>query len=109
MALFRNYAVRIGRKKIATVLFAGLSVLALAGALSCAREKINIEKALVDKVIAEFTEERLAHYLRGGEPKANAAIFEKVLARHSLKLIDFRPAFRRFEPEIEARLLGEKK
>ena len=77
--------------------------LSLAG---CTREKINIEKPLVDKVLVEFSEERLAHYLKGGEPKSNSVILEKVLSRHSLRLIDFRPVLRRFEPEIEARIMG---
>jgi len=72
----------------------------------CTREKINIEKPLVDKVLVEFSEERLAHYLKGGEPKSNTVILEKVLSRHSLRLIDFRPVLRRFEPEIEARIMG---
>ena len=72
----------------------------------CTREKINIEKPLVDKVLVEFSEERLAHYLKGGEPKSNSVILEKVLSRHSLRLIDFRPVLRRFEPEIEARIMG---
>lgn len=72
----------------------------------CARKKINLEKALIDKVLVEFSEERLAHYLKGGEPKSNAVILEKVLSRHSLRLMDFRPALRRFEPGIEARLMG---
>ena len=73
---------------------------------ACTREKINIEKPLVDKVLVEFSEERLAHYLKGGEPKSNSVILEKVLSRHSLRLIDFRPVLRRFEPEIEARIMG---
>lgn len=73
---------------------------------ACTREKINIEKSLVEKVLVEFSEERLAHYLKGGEPKSNTVILEKVLGRHSLRLIDFRPVLRRFEPEIEARIMG---
>lgn len=72
----------------------------------CAREKINIEKPLVDKVLIEFSEERMAHYLKGGEPKSNAVILEKVLGRHSLRMLDFRPVLRRFEPAIEARIMG---
>ncbi len=80
-----------------------LLLLAVAG---CSRERINIEKPLVDKVLVEFTEERLAHYLKGGEPKSNSVILEKVLSRHSLRLIDFRPVLRRFEPQIEARIMG---
>ena len=74
----------------------------------CTREKINIEKPLVDKVLQEFSEERLAHYLKGGEPKSNTIILEKVLSRHSLRLMDFRPVLRRFEGEIEARIMGGK-
>ncbi len=73
---------------------------------ACTRAKINIEKSLVDKVLVEFSEERLAHYLKGGEPKSNTIILENVLGRHSLRLIDFRPVLRRFEPEIEARIMG---
>lgn len=74
--------------------------------VGCAREKINIEKTLVEKVVVEFTEERLAHYLKAGEPKTNASILEKVLSRHSLRLNEFSPAFRRFQPEICARIIG---
>ena len=87
-----------------TRLLAALAVLiAFSG---CTREKINIEKSLLDKVLVEFSEERLAHYLKGGEPKSNTVFLEKVLGRHSLRLIDFRPVLRRFEPEIEARIMG---
>lgn len=87
-----------------TNIFAAIALfLCFAG---CKREKINIEKSLVDKVLIEFSEERLAHYLKGGEPKSNTVILEKVLSRHSLRLIDFRPVLRRFEPAIEARIMG---
>ena len=75
--------------------------------IACGKKRVNIEKVFVDQVVTEFTEERLSHYLHGGAPKTNAEIMEKVLSRHSLKLIEFRPAFRRFSPEIEARLLGK--
>jgi len=86
-------------------IIAFVSLITLVGS-ACGRKVINVEKELVDKVIAEFTEERLAHYLKGGEPKSNAIILEKVLQRHSLRLIEFRPAFRRFRPEIESQILG---
>jgi len=84
-----------------------LVVLLLGGALiACGRRITNVEKAQVDKVIGEFTEERMYYYLRGGSAKSNAEILEKVLARHSLRLVEFRPAFRRFYPEVSTRLLG---
>lgn len=83
-----------------------LPLLLLCGALACAKKNVNIEKALVEQVIGEFTEERLAYYLHGGAPKPNAEIMDKVLSRHSLKLFDFKPALRRFYPEIHTRLLG---
>lgn len=71
----------------------------------CAKPHLNIEKALVEKVIADFTEDRIAYYLHGGSPKPNSEILEKTLSRHSLKLVEFKPALRRFYPEIHARLL----
>jgi|GEM_PF-2744265 len=84
-----------------------LAALALALALgACTREKINIEQSMVEKVLVEFSEERLAHYLKGGEPKSNSVFMEKVLGRHSLRLKDFRPVLRRFRPEVEARIMG---
>jgi hypothetical protein len=60
---------------------------------------------MVGKVIAEFTEARLAYYLNGGSPVTNAELLEKVLSRHSLRLIEFKPVLRRFEPQLEAKLL----
>jgi CRISPR/Cas system-associated protein Cas5 (RAMP superfamily) len=84
-----------------------LIILIWAGTLlACGRRVVNVEKTQVDKVIGEFTEERMYYYLRGGGAKSNADIMEKVLARHSLRLIEFRPALRRFYPEISTRLLG---
>lgn len=71
----------------------------------CARRQVNIDEALVGRVIAEFTEARLAYYLNGGSPVSNAELMEKVLARHSLRLIEFKPVLRRFEPQLEAMLL----
>lgn len=78
----------------------------LAVATYCSKPHLNIEKALVEKVLADFTEERIAYYLHGGAPKPNSEILEKTLSRHSLKLVEFKPALRRFYPEIFTRLLG---
>lgn len=72
---------------------------------SCARRQVNIDEALVSRVIAEFTEARLAYYLNGGSPVTNAELLEKVLSRHSLRLIEFKPVLRRFEPQLEEKLL----
>lgn len=80
-------------------------VLLLASA-HCARRPTNVESALVDQVIGEFAVERYAWYLRGGEPRSNREILEKVLSRHSLRYNEFAAPFRRFQPEIFGRVIG---
>lgn len=83
-----------------------LSLVAGAGlAIHCSRRPLNIDQAMVTRVVSEFTEARLAYYLNGGSPVSNAELLEKVLARHSLRLIEFRPVLRRFEPQLETKLL----
>ncbi|GAB4433644.1 MAG: hypothetical protein OHK0011_16700 [Turneriella sp.] len=72
----------------------------------CGRRKVNIESALVDQVIGEFAHERFLHYLRGGAPKSNREMLEKVLAKHSVRYTEFVAPFRRFRPEVFERLLG---
>jgi len=67
---------------------------------------VNIESALVEQIIGEFATERFVHYVRGGAPKSNRELLEKVLARHSLRYAEFVAPFRRFQPEIFERLLG---
>lgn len=74
-------------------------------AVACAPRRVNIEAPLVQTVISEFTEARLAHYLHGGAPLSNAELLDKVLSRHALKLSEFKPVLRRFEPQLEAKLL----
>ncbi len=82
-----------------------LAVLLLSGA-ACSKRKVNIESALVDQVIGEFATERFVHYVRGGAPRSNREILEKVLSRHSLRYTEFVAPFRRFQPAIFERLLG---
>ena len=84
-----------------------LFILVLAATAACNTRRINVEKELVDQVLTEFTTERILHHLHGNGPKSNAEIMERVLKRHSLRLIEFSPAFKRYLPEIHNRLLGE--
>lgn len=86
------------------VLFALVFLLPLA--MSCSRRKLNIERALVDQVIGEFATERFVHYVRGGAPRSNRDLLEKVLTRHALRYQEFAAPLRRFHPEIFERLLG---
>lgn len=72
--------------------------------LGCAKKNVNIEKSWVDEAIAEFTEARIAHYLKGGAPISHAELFDRVLARRGLNFLEFRPALKRFEPQLEAKL-----
>lgn len=76
-------------------------------AVACAKQPVNIEAALVDQVLSDFAVERFTHYLRGGAPKSNREILEKVLSRHSLRFAQFAPALRRFQPDIFDRLFGK--
>ena len=83
-------------------LFVALSAFAIA----CAPRKTNVEKALVDQVITEFTYDRIMHHLRGNGPKSNEEFFDRVLKRHSVRMLDFSPAFKRYSPEVYSKLLG---
>jgi hypothetical protein len=87
------------RNKILVVAF-------LISTATCAPHKTNIEKGLVDEVINEFTRERMLHHLHGGGPKSNEDFFDRILKRHSLRMLDFAPAFKRFSPQIYNKLLG---
>lgn len=83
-----------------------LFVLTIAGTTVCGPRRVNIESTMVDQVISEFATERFVYYLRGGAPKSNREILEKVLARHSVRYTEFAAPFRRFQPEIFSRLVG---
>ncbi len=85
-----------------------ICVALLALTTACAGRKTNIEKELVDQVIAEFTTERILHHLHGNGPRSNSDFLDRVLKRHSVRLIEFSPAFKRYAPEIHGRLLGAK-
>jgi len=69
---------------------------------------LNIEKSLSDEIIGEFTEARLAHYLKGGTPASNQEILEKVLSRRSISFFEYKPVLRRFEPALDAKLFPKK-
>ncbi|MFZ5629034.1 MAG: hypothetical protein ACOY5B_07880 [Spirochaetota bacterium] len=92
------------RLRNSTLLLVTITLLLGAG---CSRRKVNIESALVDQVISEFATERFVHYLRGGAPRSNRELLEKVLARHSVRYTEFVAPFRRFQPEVFERLLGQ--
>jgi len=83
-----------------------VSTLLVLSAVGCSRRPLNIESAMVDQVIGEFATERFVHYVRGGAPKSNRELLEKVLARHSLRYPEFVAPLRRFQPEVFERLLG---
>ncbi|HMY11792.1 MAG TPA: hypothetical protein PKM44_16110 [Turneriella sp.] len=91
------------RLQTSTLIAMTLVLLLAAG---CGRRKVNIESALVDQVIGEFANERFVHYVRGGAPKSNRELLEKVLTRHSVRYTEFVAPFRRFQPEVFERLLG---
>lgn len=82
-------------------------ILALWILVACAKQPVNIEATLVDQVVSDFAVERFTHYLRGGAPKSNREILEKVLSRHSLRFSQFAPALRRFQPETFEKLFGK--
>jgi len=84
-----------------------LILLVVFASASCNARRTNIESELVDQILGEFTTERALHYLHGSGPKSNAEIMERVLKRHSLRLIEFSPALKRFQPQIFQGLLGE--
>ncbi len=86
-----------------------LWVLLVLSAPGCSRRPVNIESALVDQIIGEFATERFVHYVRGGAPKSNRELLEKVLARHSLRYSEFVAPFRRYQDEVFERLLGTQK
>ncbi|MBS0617128.1 MAG: hypothetical protein JSR44_03015 [Spirochaetes bacterium] len=72
---------------------------------ACAQRNTNIDQALVAQIVQEFTDERAFYYLRGGAPKSNTEIFEKILNRHAVRFAEFRPALSRYFPEIQQRIL----
>lgn len=68
--------------------------------------RTDVDKALVDQVVTEFAVERFTWYLRGGEPKTNREILDKVLERHKVRYGIFAPAFERFDGAVFNRVLG---
>ena len=58
---------------------------------ACTREKINIEKSLLDKVLVEFSEERLAHYLKGEDNGWQQRPRVQLQVRHVDRFVERRP------------------
>jgi hypothetical protein len=77
--------------------------------LNCTKYRTNIDRSDMEEILVDFSETRLGHYLHGGSPVSNATLLEKVLARRQIKMVDFRPVLKRFEPEKDLALFGSTK
>ncbi|MBV6493503.1 MAG: hypothetical protein LDLANPLL_01526 [Turneriella sp.] len=66
-----------------------------------------IDKAFIDTILGEFTEERARYYLLENKPRSNIEILEKVLERRGLNVRVFMPKLRHTYPGLAAQLSGK--